>query len=785
MNLSRVSFEMAKGVMVLEMKTLDIDSLWGKLEPEWKSLPDHMKDVGNVAVRILSDSVYNNLLFDMCNWSGLNEGTLLKFVRYIAAMHDIGKAHPGFQSKDGNPLPSGYEDNVVPGFRHERAALEICPEIWDDFDGITEQMLARVLSLHHQHKNKEAYKPSNPAWKELWFRIDSDIRRWSDFNGISLLDFPHTDAFCTVLTGLIIISDWIASGGDVDRAFKSMDFYPHDNLQSFRFKDMFNNEPRYLQEKVMEKVDSLPEMPMTMIIEAPPGEGKTELAIWLAHKMGEYWGKNGIYFALPTAATSNQMVGRVQDYLKDDVALLHSMEWLYDYDDGLSREERMLRDEWKNPMKKGLLSRYAVGTVDQLLFSVLKVRYGVLRLFGITNKVVIIDEIHAYDAYMTELIKRLIDWCNVLGVPVIMLSATLPAERKKTLLGVDNSLSTYPLVTSIFKNGAVDQFSVDKVYRNMVADITLTKGFDSISVPEGMVCILVNTVDKAQKIYEKIDGEKILFHSRFTAERRAEIEKEVLSRFSKDGKRGNLVLVATQVVEQSLDVDFDYLITELAPIDLLIQRLGRLHRHAIGDRGTPKCVVFYEGSNGKKYGKSEFVYHPLLLKRTEDLLSNVTSLNIPGDIRNMIEFVYSDEINGEELELWMSKNQEMVIEQTEASVSVIPKPYKDSFCFLSDDPFSDENTAGGTRLGGGCRLCILPENLYDIAISGEAVTSDVKEIVKYSIPVRRPYDGIPGEGKLFGYYFRLGSADNPTETSVSDQYEKVLIVDKEKGLCLM
>ena len=128
MNLSRVSFEMAKGVMVLEMKTLDIDSLWGKLEPEWKSLPDHMKDVGNVAVRILSDSVYNNLLFDMCNWSGLNEGTLLKFVRYIAAMHDIGKAHPGFQSKDGNPLPSGYEDNVVPGFR-----MVLLNKCWPEF----------------------------------------------------------------------------------------------------------------------------------------------------------------------------------------------------------------------------------------------------------------------------------------------------------------------------------------------------------------------------------------------------------------------------------------------------------------------------------------------------------------------------------------------------------------------------------------------------------------------------------------------------------------------------
>ena len=131
------------------------------------------------------------------------------------------------------------------------------------------------------------------------------------------------------------------------------------------------------------------------------------------------------------------MVGRVRNFLQDDVLLMHSMAWLENEPtENLTAEERDARNRWRNPQKRAMLSRYAVGTVDQVMLSVLKVRYGVLRLLGLTDKVVIIDEIHAYDAYMTEIIKRLVEWLNELRIPVVMLSATLPSERKKTLLGV-------------------------------------------------------------------------------------------------------------------------------------------------------------------------------------------------------------------------------------------------------------------------------------------------------------------------------------------------------------
>lgn len=763
---------------------MDINVLWAKTDP-WQSLPEHMKEVGDVAVRLLTDSAYDGLLEDLCKWSALNEDDVIKLVRYLAAMHDIGKAHPSFQAKNGEPLPYGYEDEIVKGFRHERAVLDIAPYIWKNWDRKTRRFLAGVLSLHHQHRNRTCVKPLNDKWHDVWIAVESEIKKWADFTDVSVKTFPNADAFCTILTGLVIISDWIASSGDIDKAFLGLDLSHQEKLKPFNF-EKFGYEPRKVQAEVMDAVNKMVEMPLTMVIEAPPGEGKTELAIWLAHKMGNYWGKKGIYFALPTAATSNQMVGRVRDFLQDDVLLMHSMAWLENEPtENLTIEERDARNRWRNPQKRAMLSRYAVGTVDQVMLSVLKVRYGVLRLLGLTDKVVIIDEIHAYDAYMTEIIKRLVEWLNELQIPVVMLSATLPSERKKTLLGVTDPLMAYPLVTSIFADGHSKQFAPTGVFRHMTAEIEVVKGFDGI-LPDGMNCIIVNTVEKAQKIYDQIKGPKLLFHGRYTAALKKEIENIVLSLYGKGGNRGNFTLVATQVVEQSLDIDFDYLITELAPIDLIFQRIGRLHRHS--DRGTPKCKIFYEPDIGKTYGKSEFVYHKLLLEKTKNLLDGVDTLTIPTDIRPMIEKVYSEDVDPEELELFVSFNQENVVMQTEADSRILNKPSKKSFGLFEDFELAeDDEMTARTRLGTGYKLCILPENLYDEAIR---LMDNIpgwlaKEISEYIIPVVKDYEGIEGKGRLAGYKLRKGTASSPKETSISKGEKETLIMDKENGLCSM
>ncbi len=183
--------------------------------------------------------------------------------------------------------------------------------------------------------------------------------------------------------------------------------------------------------------------PGLAIIEAPMGEGKTEAGIYLASQWMARAGLTGLYIGLPTAATSNQMHGRVVDFLsKHDadatVRLVHGMAWLLDEQSpdkppeiyGTTSNDA---SEWFRPTRRSLLAPFGVGTVDQALLASLHVRFGLLRLFGLSRSVLIIDEVHAYDAYMTTILDSLLRWCAALGIPVILLSATLPAIRREQL----------------------------------------------------------------------------------------------------------------------------------------------------------------------------------------------------------------------------------------------------------------------------------------------------------------------------------------------------------------
>ena len=180
---------------------------------------------------------------------------------------------------------------------------------------------------------------------------------------------------------------------------------------------------------------------------------------------------------LPTAATSNQMLGRVRGLLEmhqlGDVRLLHSMAWLVD-DKTPTQQQFNVEDvqsveDWLRPLRRGLLSENAVGTVDQAMAAALRIKYGFLRLIGLAQKVLIIDEIHAYDIYMSTIIARLLEWCHVLDIPVIMLSATLQETQKREYIrqyGVGECTfdTAYPLITQVIGNGHVEQIPVSKTH---------------------------------------------------------------------------------------------------------------------------------------------------------------------------------------------------------------------------------------------------------------------------------------------------------------------------------
>ncbi|MFZ5824077.1 MAG: CRISPR-associated helicase Cas3' [Bacillota bacterium] len=435
------------------------------------------------------------------------------------------------------------------------------------------------------------------------------------------------------------------------------------------------------------------------IIEAPMGEGKSEAALYLATQWLATHGLAGLYVALPTAATANQMFTRVQELMAqhdpdaaEGVRLVHGMSWLIDelspeeppeVDEGAESEEAAERAlDWFRPTKRSLLAPDGVGTVDQALKGALHVRFGFLRLLGLTGKVLIIDEVHAYDPYMSEILVRLLQWCRSLEIPVILLSATLPADRRISLIRAYDPEAAlpqhrhggYPLITLVYPGTRVEEVPVSRVHQHANVTLHLHRGLLGEServahlaadqaLAGGCVAVIANTVNSAQAIYRALKRLDLppdlilrLFHARFPAGRRQEIEAEVLTYFDKRSllpledpnwkeRPKRAILVATQVVEQSLDLDFDTMITELAPIDLLLQRTGRLHRHRRPGRdGQPVLHVLlpHEGADG--FGAT--VYEPYFLMRTLQVLEKDQVWQLPALIRQLVEDVYAPPADG-------------------------------------------------------------------------------------------------------------------------------------------
>ncbi len=473
-------------------------------------------------------------------------------------------------------------------------------------------------------------------------------------------------------------------------------------------------------QKDLDELFAKAERPLSLVLlEAPMGEGKTEAGMYAALRMAEMWGKDGFYVALPTAATANQMVGRMQALLEPHglpapVRLLHSMAWLTDNGEAVhSPDEQDEAARWLAPLRRGLLGQFAVGTVDQAMLAATNVKYGVLRLLGLSNKVLIIDEIHSYDAYMGEIIVRLLEWCRALEIPVVMLSATLPLHLKQKLLKpyTDQILSEeYPLITTIDRRGELLERRVSGTAHRIKASFRMLRILgDSALIAEtavkevsngGCICVLMNTVREAQAVYrairESYSGDLLLFHAQFPAEQRAELERACIARYGKDksSRPKRSILVATQVVEQSLDVDFDAMLTAVAPIDLLIQRLGRVFRHADTprpvDRSTAGFTVLVPKAEGS-FGPSAAVYPECFLNSAIRVLSEKDSISVPEDVAALVRAGYDPSlVPKDEVNAW---NENRIKETLEAGASLnyLLNPPDKSFSGLQSELLYDDD----------------------------------------------------------------------------------------------
>lgn len=704
-------------------------------------------------------------------------------VAFIAGLHDLGKCSPPFTLRGKNEkrkqterLLKLYENTPFSQTTNQNSpskdaphgyitAVELPNILETDFN--FPRNLARSLSTmiggHHgifpttgklQSLRGNEASVGKLEWKIAREQLTStlaDLLQISrEFQNLS--DKPLDNATTMILAGLISVADWIGSDTqffdcwveDFNKPleFDLVEYLTHAKRQAEKalrqlgwlewveikepknFAELFPviKTPRHLQNMSVEISEEL-KSPGIVVVEAPMGEGKTEAAMFLADTWNANLKQRGIYFALPTQATSNQMFGRVEKFLtnrfekgKIHLQLQHGhaslsgeFETLKDNFrnlKGISDDEctdgacvpNVVAAEWFTYRKRGLLAPFGVGTVDQALMAVLQTKHVFVRLFGLAHKTIIIDEVHAYDAYMSTLLERLLEWLAALSSPVVLLSATLPRNRRNALIKayqkglgkiteedkpVIEGEDIYPRISYAIdekiqvKTVSVSEknqtLHIEKVDENFVEELKAR-----LEKEGGCVAIICNTVRGSQDMFLRLSQDEFfqglasdgkpkldLLHARFRYLDRKVREERCLERFRKPDENDEsthrpdcAVLISTQIIEQSLDLDFDLMISELAPIDLLLQRAGRLHRHnrkRPDSLSTPMLWIVQPETdeNGflladKKglpdFGKSGIVYDKHILLRTWLKLKEINEIKIPDEIEELIETVYNDEI---------------------------------------------------------------------------------------------------------------------------------------------
>lgn len=824
-----------------------LNNIYGKTEPE-KTLLAHLTDSGCVAIEILKTNTFKpvfNYLFNNCAYSDKCVYGFLNWIGFMVSLHDLGKCDIKFQSllptKDKFGLAFGdkrildlFEDQ---SFRHEIYGAERIKEILSDCNYNTE--LSTSIRMHHQKINVKHHpemqyirnRKCNEKQEQWQTELVSQLKLvFRDAENIKNVYFKNASTWWMIFTGLLILSDWIASSSDF--IVNDESDYENASHRSARelinkygldteseivdfecFSDCFKIDKKNMRNIQLACEEKLPYNSKLVIIEAPTGEGKTEAALYSAYKMCIEQKKSGIYVALPTSATSNQMYGRVRDSLnsKGNIKLIHSNAWLLEHNAFFeSKSEEAV--QWLSSTKKAILCQNAVGTIDQIMKSVMRVKYFMLKMLGLENKVVIIDEIHAYDSYMKSIIIKMLTWFKELNIPVIMLSATLPESVKREYLEVyskkvDKPDPSYPLITYVnddfyeIKCSAFRTEQIGTIQSKVLGDYkSYSKLILEKAKEKGYICCICNTVNAAQETYNYIKKELpdnsnlFLLHSKFTLEDRNKIEKELNGIFSKEGiekRPGSSILVSTQIIEQSLDFDFDYIFTEIAPIDLLLQRFGRLKRFGNLVRRSEEfsseikeATVFVPADND--FGNLSYVYYNFLLEKTLDLLNSKAMIELPDDARTLIDSVYSPVLDKEHFKSWSGMYANVKLKEIYANSSILPDPEDDKFISAySERPVDDfckreDDAFTVTRVSNDSIRIVFIESFNEIE-AGEIDLKTAKSLYMKSITISI-YDKtitpslIDGKGYVKGLSFIISSDKKIMIGKTEYQY------DSENGL---
>ncbi len=722
----------------------------GEPVPEWTRhpLPLHLLDVGLVAEAWLEADPH--LLDRFCAlWPAADREAIRRALVLTAAAHDVGKVYPEFQVKSEPGWAHGYGDAGLvrvdgAGFDHGAGTARIFGALFGGRYGAAEGVdpnwepllpLIRVGAGHHGTLYADLPPDPDTLAARRLALILALLDELAHHCGPPLPLPPDPPAAFLLLTaGFVSVADWFGSntdsfppGPEVTSRTEADAYLAHHHdgetvitalrsaglLAGFDapagFAELLSPEgerwePRPgFQAEACAVPFGAEAGPEIAVIEAPMGLGKTEIALYLAAQALGRGTASGLYFALPTQATSNALFERVERYAErvkgdGDLALVlaHGAKRYFkeyrrlraqtgrtvfdrarraEHDDPNPPSE-VVAPSWVQPSKRALLAPVGLGTIDQALLGAMAVKHGFVRLFGLARKVVVLDEVHAYDAYMGVLLEHLLRWLGALGAKVVLLSATLPSGLRRKLLeayGVEDvpEADGYPQLLHAPPSGPVavltdpapekaeqKPVTVEPVEAAGDAEARTAAGVTWVreKVGEGgCVAWIRNTVREAQAAYEALRAagvEADLLHARFTRHDRNQKEEELLERLGKPApenpkRPAARVVVATQVIEQSVDVDFDAMLSDLAPVDLLLQRAGRLWRHDRGGRRhghtKPFLGVLMPDAAGHArldFGTSVYVYDADTLARSACLVREHPTWTLPAACRTLVADLY-------------------------------------------------------------------------------------------------------------------------------------------------
>ncbi len=653
---------------------------WGKFDKvtgEHHHLAHHCADVAACFEVITSLPVFRARLEQAADMA--LAPVVLERLAVICFLHDVGKLHPGFQAKS---WPKGTWREPLHGHLQEGAAIysaDAPPNLathlcLDDLVrwGVEFDLLYAALS-HHGHPLAVSSTGVN-RWSSVQTPqviydpitaaadIGAMLPKWFPLAFSPLVTaLPSRAEFQHLFCGLISLADWLGS----DRRFFSFageldpNYIHRARHQARRAAfaiglDVTSLQPRAAigmnlstvigfesPNATQRIVDRFPVEEQLVILEAETGSGKTETAFWRFARLFEAGKVEGLYFALPTRTSAVQLHGRVNQMLKrlfgehapeailavpgymksGDVEGLALPGWKVLWEDAGNVSDEILEARWAaESSKRYLAATIAVGTVDQAILAGLQVKHAHLRGAALSRSLLVIDEVHASDSYMTEVLYNLLCIHTKRGGHALLMSATLGSRARGKWLSMaatsfdEAKMAPYP---AVWGRSSKKPLSAPSAERHKSVELNLHPTMEAAECARlamraarcgARVLVVRNTVTAAVDAWEAVrlaDGVSLLMnasggpalhHGRFAPEDRRLLDRAVEMALSPKARRtGGVIVIGTQTLEQSLDIDADLLITDLCPIDVLLQRIGRLHRHASIARPAgfeaPRCHI--------------------------------------------------------------------------------------------------------------------------------------------------------------------------------------------------